>query len=126
MSDATRLFAALGAAAMVIAVTLGAFGAHALRDRLAPDQLDIWHTAVQYHVYHALGLLAVAGVAHLLPASTGVRIAGWLMAAGIVIFSGSLYALVLTGTRGLGAITPLGGAAFIAAWVLLAVSTWRG
>ena len=126
MPPATRLFLVLGAVAMAAAVALGAFGAHALRARVAPEQLAVWHTAVQYHVYHALGLFLVAWVATLLPASSGVRLAGWLMAAGTLLFAGSLYVLVLTGVRWLGAVTPLGGAAFIAAWVVLAWSAWRG
>jgi uncharacterized membrane protein YgdD (TMEM256/DUF423 family) len=126
MIPATRLFLVLGALAMAAAVALGAFGAHALRARVAPEQLAVWHTAVQYHVYHALGLIVVAWVASLLPGSAGVRLAGWLMAAGILLFAGSLYVLVLTGVRWLGAVTPLGGAAFIAAWAVLAWSTWRG
>lgn len=126
MPPTTRLFLVLGAVAMAVAVALGAFGAHALRARVAPEQLAVWHTAVQYHVYHALGLFLVAWVATLLPASSGVRLAGWLMAAGSLLFAGSLYVLVLTGVRWLGAVTPLGGAAFIAAWVVLAWSAWRG
>lgn len=126
LPSTARLFLTLGAAAMVAAVALGAFGAHALRSRVAPEALAVWHTAVQYHVYHALGLLALAWVASLLPASGGVRLAGWLMVAGIAVFSGSLYLLVLTGARWLGAVTPLGGAAFLAAWAVLAVSAWRG
>jgi uncharacterized membrane protein YgdD (TMEM256/DUF423 family) len=125
MNEATRLLVTIAAVAMAAAVALGAFGAHALRDRLQPDQLTVWSTAVQYHVYHALGLLAVAWVAHLLPESAAVRWSGWLMLGGIVVFSGSLYVLVLSGARWLGAITPLGGVTFIAAWVLLAVAAWR-
>ncbi|MBT4099317.1 MAG: DUF423 domain-containing protein [Gemmatimonadetes bacterium] len=125
MTDTSRLFICLGAIAMATAVALGAFGAHALRARLEPADLAIWHTAVQYHLIHALGLFAVAGVTHLLPEVAGPRMAGWLMLAGILLFSGSLYVLVLTGSRWLGAVTPLGGAAFIAAWVLVAFSAWR-
>lgn len=125
MTDTTRLFLAMGALAMGLAVILGAFGAHALKARVTPEHLAIWHTAVQFHIYHALGLFVVAGCAHLLPWSGTVRLSGWLMAAGIVLFSGSLYVLVLSGTRWLGAVTPLGGTAFIAAWLLLAWSVWR-
>ncbi len=125
MNETTRLFGAMGAVAMALGVALGAFGAHGLRARVAADLLDVWHTAVQYHVYHALGLFVVAAVAHLLPEAHHVRWAGWLMLVGVLFFSGSLYILVLTGTRWLGAITPVGGVAFIAAWLTLAWSIWR-
>lgn len=125
LTETTRLFGTIGAAAMALAVALGAFGAHGLRARVSADLLDVWHTAVQYHVYHALGLFIVAGVAHLLPTAGGVRLSGWLMLAGVLLFSGSLYVLVLTDTRWLGAITPIGGVAFIGAWLLLAWELWR-
>ena len=84
--------------------------------------LNIYQTAAQYHFYHALGLIAAAFVATLLPDSSLPKWAGWLMSGGIVLFCGSLYLLSLTGTRWLGAITPLGGVAFIAAWLLLATA----
>jgi len=109
----------------MLAVLLGAFGAHALRGRLSPDLLGIYQTAVQYHFWHALGLLAIGLVATQLPASVSLRWAGWLMLAGIVLFSGSLYLLATTGVRWLGAVTPLGGTAFIAAWALLAIAIAR-
>ena len=125
MTDATRLFTTLGASAMALAVVLGAFGAHALKARLTSEQLDVWHTAVQYHVYHALGLFVVAGLCHLLQDAAMVRLAGWVMVLGIVVFSGSLYVLTISGVRWLGAITPLGGVALIAAWLMLAWGTWR-
>ncbi len=125
MTETSRLFATIGAGGMALAVALGAFGAHALRARVTPDLLGIWHTAVQYHALHALGLFVVAGAAHAWADSGSLRLAGWLMTAGILLFSGSLYVLVLTGTRWLGAVTPLGGLAFIAAWLLLAWSLWR-
>jgi len=118
MPHSARLFLALGAAAMLAAVVLGAFGAHALKQRIAPDLLATYHTAVEYHVYHALGLLAVGLAALHLPESAWLRAAGWAMAAGIVLFSGSLYVLALTGMRALGAVTPIGGVAFIAGWGL--------
>jgi len=125
MTDATRLFTTLGAGAMALAVVLGAFGAHALKARLTSEQLYVWHAAVQYHVYHALGLFVVAALCHLLQDAAMVRLAGWLMVLGIVVFSGSLYVLTLSGVRWLGAITPLGGVALIAAWLVLAWGTWR-
>lgn len=104
----------------MLGVLLGAFGAHALRTKLTPDLLATYQTAVQYHFWHALGLLAIGIVAIHLPASTPLRWAGWLMLAGIVLFSGSLYLLAITGVRWLGAITPIGGTAFIASWALFA------
>jgi uncharacterized membrane protein YgdD (TMEM256/DUF423 family) len=109
----------------MLAVLLGAFGAHALRGKLTADMLAIYQTAVQYHFWHALGLLAVGLVATHLPASASLRWAGWLMLGGIVIFSGSLYLLAISGARWLGAATPLGGTAFIAAWALLAFAIAR-
>jgi len=120
-----KLFLALGALAAALAVVLGAFGAHALRARLAPDLLATYHTAVQYHFWHALGLLAIGIVAIHLPNSVALKWAGWVMLAGIVAFSGSLYILALTGVRWLGAITPFGGAALIVSWILFAVAVLR-
>jgi uncharacterized membrane protein YgdD (TMEM256/DUF423 family) len=125
MAALPKLFLVLGALAAALAVVLGAFGAHALRARLAPDLLAIYHTAVQYHFWHALGLLAIGIVAIHLPNSVALKWAGWVMLAGIVAFSGSLYVLALTGVRWLGAITPFGGAAFIVSWILLAVAVVR-
>ena len=120
-----RVFFVAGAALSLLAVALGAFGAHALRDRLAPDLLAVYETGVRYHFYHALGLFAVAYAAARWPGpATGA--AGWLMVAGVVLFSGSLYLLALTGVRWLGAITPLGGLAFLAGWAALAWAVWRG
>lgn len=120
-----RRFLALGALLALLAVALGAFGAHGLKERLAPDLLAVWKTAVDYHVYHALGLLAVGLLAIRLPDSRLLRASGWLMAAGVLVFSGSLYALALTGLRGLGAITPLGGVAFLAGWAVLAIAVLK-
>ena len=125
MAALPKLFLVLGALAAALAVVLGAFGAHALRARLAPDLLAIYHTAVQYHFWHALGLLAIGIVAIHLPNSVALKWAGWVMLAGIVLFSGSLYVLALTGARWLGAITPFGGAAFILSWVLFAIAVAR-
>jgi uncharacterized membrane protein YgdD (TMEM256/DUF423 family) len=114
-----RLFAMLGAASGFVAVAAGAFGAHALRARLAPDLLAVFETAARYQMYHALALLAVAWAAARWPGPLP-QWAGWLFVVGTVLFSGSLYALALSGTRWLGAITPLGGAAFLAGWICLA------
>ncbi len=102
----------------------GAFGAHALRARLDPSALAIFETAARYQMYHALALLAVAWAMSRWPSSM-LHAAGWLFLAGIVLFSGSLYALALTGVRGLGAITPLGGVAFLAGWLCLALGVRR-
>jgi uncharacterized membrane protein YgdD (TMEM256/DUF423 family) len=109
-----RLAATLGASG----VALGAFGAHALKARLPPDLLATYHTAVDYHLLHALALVGLAALAPHVDAHRA-RWAGLAMSAGVVVFSGSLYALALTGARWLGAITPVGGIAFIAGWVLL-------
>jgi len=116
----------LGAMLMFGAVALGAFGAHALKDRLAPDLAAVWQTAVQYHAWHALALLGVGLYLGQVPTATAAGIAAWLFVAGIALFSGSLYALALTGTRGLGAITPFGGVAFLAGWAAFAWAVWRG
>lgn len=121
----SKVFLALGALNAMLCVMLGAFGAHALKARLGPDMLATWQTAVNYHFFHALGLLVVGMLLRQMPDARGLEWAGWLMLTGMLLFSGSLYALCLSGQRGLGAITPLGGAAFIAAWALLAWASWR-
>ena len=118
------LWVRLGAIFMFLAVGLGAFGAHALRQRLSPEMLAIFETGVRYHVYHALGLFAVAWVADKSPASLA-NAAGWAFTVGIVVFSGSLYVLSMTGVRWLGAVTPLGGTAFLVGWVLLFLASIR-
>jgi uncharacterized membrane protein YgdD (TMEM256/DUF423 family) len=120
-----RLFAVLGAVSALLAVGAGAFGAHWLRARLTPDLLAVFETGVRYQMYHALALLCVAWAVTRWPVAP-VRAAGWLFVAGTVVFSGSLYALALSGVRGLGAVTPLGGLAFLAGWLALAVGVWRG
>lgn len=120
-----RVFVLLGAMLAGVAVAAGAFGAHGLRDRLAPDMLAVYETAVRYQMYHALALFAVAWSAARWPAGPAA-IAGWCFVAGIAIFSGSLYVLALSGARWLGAVTPLGGLAFLAGWTVLAVAAWRG
>ena len=110
---------------MVLAVGTGAFGAHALRSRLDANALGVWQTAVQYHAWHALGLLAVGLLMLHAPDRAGLPLAGALFVAGIVLFSGSLYALALGAPRGAGAITPLGGVAFLAGWTVLAWAASR-
>lgn len=121
----SRTFLTLGAINAMLCVLLGAFGAHALKARLAPELLTTWQTAVQYHFFHALGLLVIGLWLRHTPHAKGIVWSGWLMLVGVLLFSGSLYALCLTGVRGLGAITPLGGVAFIAAWGLAAWVAWR-
>ena len=119
-----RVFFIIGALLGGSGVAIGAFGAHTLRGRVPPESLAIFETGARYQLVHALALLGAAwAVAHW--SNTPLRLAGWLLAAGTLIFSGSLYALVLSGHRWLGAITPAGGLAMIAGWVLLAIGAWR-
>ncbi len=117
------LWARVGAIFMLLAVGLGAFGAHALKTRLSTEMLTVFETGVRYHVYHALGLFAVAWIADKHPGHLA-QLSGWALTLGILIFSGSLYLLSMTGTRWLGAITPIGGLLFLVGWVLffLAIS----
>lgn len=107
---------------MAAAVVLGALGAHALRARLDPQHLIIWHTAVSYHAWHALALFAIGVLQATQPARRGVALAAALLVAGIVLFSGSLYALALGAGSGWGYATPFGGIAFIAGWLVLALT----
>jgi uncharacterized membrane protein YgdD (TMEM256/DUF423 family) len=117
---------AIGAVFLALAVMLGAFGAHGLKDRLSEYSMSVYEKAVFYHFIHALGLLIVALLAKAGSLSAGgANRVGWLLSIGIVIFSGSLYALAISGVRVLGAITPLGGIAFIAAWAMLAYEAIR-
>lgn len=113
-----RLAWVLGCLSAFLGIAAGAFGAHALRSRIAPDLLAVYETGVRYQLVHALALLLVAVAAARWPAG-GWTAPGWLFAAGTVLFSGSLYALSLSGVRWLGAITPLGGLCFLAGWALL-------
>jgi uncharacterized membrane protein YgdD (TMEM256/DUF423 family) len=122
---APRLALILAATLLFIAVAAGAFGAHALRASLAPDLLAVYQTAVQYHFWHALGLLAVGILLVLRPADGSLAAAAWLLVAGVILFSGSLYALALTGVRGLGAVTPFGGVALLGAWAMVIRAAWR-
>ena len=119
-----RLFFAIGAGSAFLAVGAGAFGAHALKSRLTPDLLAVFEVAARYQMYHALALLACAWAASRWPGALPVA-AGWLFVAGTLVFSGSLYALSLTGVRWLGAITPLGGLAFLAGWLCLTAAALR-
>lgn len=119
-----RTFFALGSFLAFIAVALGAFGAHSLQGTFAPGMAQVYETGVRYHFYHALGLLAVGLAASRWPGAA-TTLAGWLFVAGIVLFSGSLYLLSITGIRVLGAITPLGGLAFLAGWLILGWTVLR-
>lgn len=109
-----------------LSVALGAFGAHALRGRIEESLLANYQTGVSYMFYHTLALLAVAWALSRWPASSLSVWAGWLFVVGIVVFSGSLFVMAFTGLRWLGAITPIGGVAFITGWLLLALAAWRG
>lgn len=109
----------------MLAVAFGAFGAHALKSRLDDYALGVFQTAVQYHFYHSLALLAVGVIALSQPQTALLKSSGWLFLIGILVFSGSLYVLGITGVRWLGAITPLGGLAFIAGWACLAATGWK-
>ena len=120
-----RAFFIIGSLSAFLAVALGAFAAHGLKSRLEPAMLATFETGVRYHMYHALALLAVGWACTRWP-GTAANASGWLFIAGTVLFSGSLYALALTGTRSLGAITPFGGAAFLAGWLCLAWAAWKG
>ena len=121
-----KLFLTIGSIAMALAVMLGAFGAHGLKNKLTEEMLTIFETGVSYHFYHALGLLAIGIIAQWIPDSSFLKWSGWLMLAGILIFSGTLYVLSISGLRWLGAVTPIGGLCFIASWILLAVAVWKG
>jgi uncharacterized membrane protein YgdD (TMEM256/DUF423 family) len=120
-----KLFITLASLSGMFAVMFGAFGAHALKNSLDEYSLGVFETAVQYQFYHSLALLLVGILALLQPQATMLKSSGWLFFFGIIIFSGSLYVLSLTGVRWLGAITPLGGVAFILAWACLAISAWK-
>jgi uncharacterized membrane protein YgdD (TMEM256/DUF423 family) len=119
-----RTFLALGAVSAAISVAAGAFGAHALKARLSPELLAVFETGARYELYHALGIIAAAWAAARFGGAAPAW-AGWLFALGTLLFSGSLYALALTGVRALGAVTPFGGVAFIAGWIALALSALR-
>lgn len=122
MPDNSRRFVLVGSINAFLAVALGAFGAHGLKSILGSQALQTWQTAFEYHIYHALGLILIALLLDTLPKA---RIAGWLMLSGIILFSGSLYLLALSGINKLGMITPLGGLCFLAAWSWLALISFK-
>lgn len=119
-----RLFFALGSVSALVAVALGAFAAHGLKSRLAPEMLAVFETGVRYQMYHALALLAAAWAYSKWPGGTAGT-GGWLFVAGTLLFCGSLYGLALAGPRWLGPVTPLGGLAFLAGWACLAWAAWK-
>lgn len=120
-----RFFLFLGSINMFLAVALGAFGAHGLKAMITPEKLAVYQTGVHYHMIHALGLLAVALLLSKYPHSSLMNWAGWAMFIGIILFSGSLYVLSVTGLGKLGIITPFGGVAFLTGWLLLAIAAWK-
>ena len=120
-----RTFLALGAISAAISVAAGAFGAHALKARLPADLLAVFETGARYQMYHALALLAVGWACTRWPGPF-MTASGWLFVAGTVLFSGSLYVLSVTGIRWLGAVTPVGGLAFLAGWACFAWGAWKG
>jgi uncharacterized membrane protein YgdD (TMEM256/DUF423 family) len=119
-----KLFLMIGALLAAVAVAAGAFGAHALATRLTPERLATWETAARYHMYHALALVLLAAIGLRWPAPL-LQLAGWLFISGILIFSGTVYALALGAPRWLGAVTPIGGLALIAGWLVLAAAALR-
>ena len=120
-----KLFLFLAGAFGFLSVAIGAFGAHAAKARISPEMLDIYHTGTQYQMYHSLALLAVALLLKFYPDSKYFNTSGWLFIAGIIIFSGSLYLLSLTGIKVLGAITPIGGLCFLGGWISLLFGAWK-
>ena len=122
MPQTAKLFLLLGGINAALVVMLGAFGAHGLKTKLTAEMLVVYQTGVHYHLFHALGLLAVGLVATQIADSVYLRWSGWLMLAGIILFSGSHYVLSVSGLRWLGMVTPFGGVAFIAAWIVFVIA----
>lgn len=120
-----KLFLVLGSLNALLAVAIGAFGAHGLQSKVSERMMEIFQTGVQYHMFHAIGLIVVAFTADKLGNSPMIVWSGWLMLAGIIVFSGSLYTLSISGISKLGMVTPLGGIAFIAGWALLLAAAWK-
>jgi uncharacterized membrane protein YgdD (TMEM256/DUF423 family) len=117
-----KFFMAMGSVQAFLAVALGAFGAHALKNKLSTQMIEIYQTAVQYQMFHAIGLLAIALIAERYGPHPLYTISMWSILIGIVVFSGSLYTLSITGIKVLGAITPIGGVGFLLGWVLLVIA----
>jgi len=125
MNTNAKTIFSLGALNAAMAVAMGAFGAHVLKASLEPSMMQTFRTGADYHMYHALGLMIIAIGAQWKPHSRLIRVSGWCMLAGVILFSGSLYLLSISGIRWLGAITPLGGLALISGWLILAFSLWK-
>ncbi|MBI3569506.1 MAG: DUF423 domain-containing protein [Gammaproteobacteria bacterium] len=125
MASTAKLFLILGGINAVFVVMLGAFGVHGLKERLSAELLAVFQTGVHYHLFHALGLLAVGLVATQIADSVYLKWSGWLMLVGIILFSGSLYVLSVSGLRWLGMITPFGGLAFILSWTLFVIAVLK-
>lgn len=121
----SRTFLIIGTLNALLCIVLGAFGAHGLKRMLSADMLSVYHTGVQYHFYHAFGIIVIGLLLLHFPKSRLMPISGWLMMIGIVLFSFSLYVLSITDLRALGMITPFGGISFLTAWALLAYAIWR-
>ncbi|NQX67447.1 hypothetical protein BC351_13180 [Paenibacillus ferrarius] len=121
-----KIFLLLGSLNAFLSVALGAFGAHALKAKLTPDKLDVYQTGVHYHMIHAIALILIAVLSDKLTNSSAlVNASGWAIFIGIILFSGSLYALSLTGLKIFGPITPLGGVSFLVGWILLAIAAMK-
>jgi uncharacterized membrane protein YgdD (TMEM256/DUF423 family) len=116
-----KLFILLGGLNAFIAVALGAFGAHGLEGKLSERMLEVWKTGVTYHMFHAMGLILIGLLVSKFPSASSFTTAGWVMLVGIILFSGSLYALSTTGIKVFGPITPIGGLAFLIAWVFVMI-----
>lgn len=120
-----KLFVLIGSLNAFLSVALGAFGAHILKQKLTPDKLDVFQTGVHYHMIHAVALIAIAILSDKLGNTSMVNASGWAIFIGIILFSGSLYALSLTGIKFFGPITPLGGLSFLVGWILLAIAALK-
>ena len=120
-----KFFLVLGSLNAMLTVVLGAFGAHALKNQLSPELLTTYGTAAQYHFYHALGLILVGILLISMPQNILLKYSGLIMFFGILLFSGSLYALAISGIKGIGIITPFGGLCFIVAWLLFAIAVLK-
>ena len=121
----SKYFIFAGSISAFLAVALGAFGAHTLKSKLTQDMMEVYQTGVQYHLIHALGLILIGIIAHWLVDSSLINWAGGMILGGTIVFSGSLYLLSITEIRAFGAVTPIGGLAFLAGWILLAYATFR-
>ena len=121
----SKVFIILGSLNAFLAVALGAFGAHGLQNKLTEQMLATYETGVKYHMMHALGLILIGIISRYTSGSVLINWSGWLICAGIVLFSGSLYLLSISGIRWLGAVTPLGGLSFLAGWLLLVVAAFK-